>query len=486
MKSFNTFRSELLTEESTEISTAMEAVLGVAYDAACKTSTRNQKLTLKAGMKANSTAFKKTSTYWKKGTEEKQIENLLALGDKIKKNRLIGSAGGFQFQSSGALTSEWKRWGGTNTTSKTDIVVSSKRCSVKNANGAQLMSAKKGEAKATATAASNMAPEGMTIALGNILGSLDQLEEHTTKGYYASIENLRILKQKGQGKKLYDYASQEKERYEKEFGDWEKKYKEGKALKKDMPTKPSKNLMKVLNPKLAKEIEANPTLMKGENERFYKKMVGDFEDAAVAAQGILRTAFNDNPDFKKAFVYEAASGRYKFGSRAVQTADYMLCWKPSREIQDFTIKVYSLKKGINSNIITTYAKAINVQVAWKSSASTGHKGYNVFQSLRMGVKEVAEKQEVITNSHYAEVWDYKQQLNEGVISEWAFWDKVKELTSKFVEKAKELWNRFVNIFKVITQKIKNAAQDGIEGLSNVLGFEMRTFTNADRDIRIQI
>ena len=76
MKSFNTFRSELLTEESTEISTAMEAVLGVAYDAACKTSTRNQKLTLKAGMKANSTAFKKTSTYWKKGTEEKQIENL--------------------------------------------------------------------------------------------------------------------------------------------------------------------------------------------------------------------------------------------------------------------------------------------------------------------------------------------------------------------------------------------------------------------------
>ena len=36
-------------------------------------------------------------------------------------------------------------------------------------------------------------------------------------------------------------------------------------------------------------------------------------------------------------------------------------------------------------------------------------------------------------------------LNEGLLDEFAFWDKVKELTSKFVEKAKALWRSFIDI-----------------------------------------
>ena len=42
------------------------------------------------------------------------------------------------------------------------------------------------------------------------------------------------------------------------------------------------------------------------------------------------------------------------------------------------------------------------------------------------------------------------------------------------------------MFGVVIQKIKEAAQDGIGALSNVLGFEMITHTNADRNIKIRI
>ena len=216
-------------------------------------------------------------------------------------------------------------------------------------------------------------------------------------------------------------------------------------------------------------------------------MEGKWQDNATEALKILKDTFNKSEDFKLAFVYEAASGRYKFGKNSVQTANYMLCWKPSPSgVQNFKIKVHSLGKGVRSPIIKTYTDQIDVQVNWKSSSTTKHLGYNAYQNIRLGVKEVVEKQKEQANEHYSEVYQYRQQLNEGLLDEFAFWDKVKELTSKFVEKAKSLWRSFISMFRVVVQKIKEAAQEGLEALSNILGFEMITHTNADRDIRIRI
>ena len=479
MESFKEYH--LLTEESTAVSTALETVLGVAYQAAWQKGLQNQQNFLKAGMKVHAKDFKTAKKYWEKGSEEQQIKNLLSFGNKIV--RQIGGNGAFETQTGGALTTDWKRWGGVNNTSKTDIVVGGKNCSVKNANGAQLMSAKKGEAQATTNAAAIMA--GLANrAQADIVGALEKLEQQTTVGYYASVEHLKILKSKGAaGQTIFDYATQEKQQYEKDLAAWEALG--PKALKKDKPKKPIQSILKIAdNPEKA---ALQPTVISDVNKTFLKNIETKFQQNANEALNILQDTFKKDPNFKLAFVYEAASGRYKFGRNAVQTANYMLCWKPSPSgVQDFKIKVHSLGKGVRSPIVKEYAGKIDVQVNWKSSSTSKHLGYNAYQNLRLGVKEVVEKQKEQVNEHYSEVYQYRQQLNEGLLNEFTFWDKVKELTNKFVEKAKALWRSFIAMFRVAIQKIKVAAQDGLEALSNVLGFEMITHTNADQNIRIRI
>jgi len=51
------------------------------------------------------------------------------------------------------ISSEWKEWGGTDGTPKTDLIIGNKRISLKKEGGSQLMSAKQGEATATVKAA---------------------------------------------------------------------------------------------------------------------------------------------------------------------------------------------------------------------------------------------------------------------------------------------------------------------------------------------
>ena len=205
---------EYLVEESTAVSTALETVLGVAYQAAFQKTPKKQKEVLKAGIAANAKDFNVTKKY-----HTYNEKNLLIFGKKIVSQ--IHGNGAFETQTGGALTAEWKLWGGVNNTSKTDIVVGGKNCSVKNANGAQLMSAKKGEAQATTNAAAIMA--GLSNrAQADIIGALEKLEQQTTVGYYASVEHLKILKSKGAaGQTLFDYATQEKQQYEKDLAAWE-------------------------------------------------------------------------------------------------------------------------------------------------------------------------------------------------------------------------------------------------------------------------
>ena len=170
-------------------------------------------------------------------------------------------------------------------------------------------------------------------------------------------------------------------------------------------------------------------------------------------------------------MFEAATGRYKFGNQ-VQQAKHMLCWKPARSgVQDFVVKAYPVA-NIKSKVIKDYASQIALDVNWKSSSTSKHLGYNAYQNVRLGLRDTVQKEKELATEQYKEFTEYTQLLTEGVISEGAFWDKVKEITNKFVEKAKAVWNSFLNILKEAIDKIKDAAKDGLEALSNIMGFEM--------------
>ena len=69
---------EYLVEESTEVSTALETVLVVAYQAAFQKTKKAKVASFAAVMKAHAKDFRTTKKYWDKGSKEEQIKNLLS------------------------------------------------------------------------------------------------------------------------------------------------------------------------------------------------------------------------------------------------------------------------------------------------------------------------------------------------------------------------------------------------------------------------
>tara|TARA_B100000953_G_scaffold1305_1_gene1136 strand:+ start:1629 stop:3500 length:1872 start_codon:yes stop_codon:yes gene_type:complete len=470
-------RVELNEGMSTAESTALETVLGVCYQAAAAKKRTDKEEILKAGMALKE--FKTASKRWQqKGKDEKarqkEINNLLKFGKSIYD--IVGGDGSFEFQGKGSITKDWADWSskvkkdGTpkKDTSKTDIVLGGKRYSVKNANGAQLMSGKKGESIATAAAAANVT--NMTDkALNKIKESMQKLEETTTKGYYASLDNLKILKDQGApNQTLFDFATKEKAKYEKAMA----KVTDD-TPKKDYPKKPTAAILDIANnPQNAAKAK---TTISGINASFLKDMEGVFQTNQDDVKKFLQAAFDKTAGYKKEFVFEAATGNQKFGN-VVQRADYMLCWKPHNNIEKFKISTYPCKKS-SDKIIGVYEDQVDLQVNWKSGSSAGHLGYNAYQNVRLSLQDTANEMEDAVNEQNKNFNTYTQLLTEGYISEGAFWDKVKEISNKFVDKAKALWNRFIMFFKVAIKKITDAANAGIESLGNVVGLEMSVIDN---------
>jgi len=460
--------------EGKDFSTAMESVLGVAYAAASYKKPADGLNYLEAEATTGSYSSDFTST---KSVHKFNYDDLMTFGKNIKKE--IKGDGTFAFQESGNITPFWRKYGGTNNTSKTDIILGGKNCSVKNAAGAQLMSGKKGESIATTIAASE--DSGLTAeAEMEIVGAMNDLEKEVTEGYYASLDNIKRLKEFGGGATLKNYATAEFTKYNAALAAWEKEYEAGTKKKKDKPTKPTDELKRAYedNPipkgkhkgKLPSEF---PTEIGDINAAFLEKAEGVYKENADAVRSSLEKSFNKNNDFKLAFVFEAASGRKKFGAKAVQSADYLLSWKKVGTIQNFKIKVYPVKNR-NASIIKTYADQVNLIVNWKTSSTTHHEGYNVWQNVRLSLQKLMDEQETVANESYNIIKKYEQQLNEGYLSEGAFWDKVKEISKNLWDKATQLWDRFTTWFASLVEKVKAAAADGIKALSNIMGFELDT------------
>ena len=181
--------------------------------------------------------------------------------------------------------------------------------------------------------------------------------------------------------------------------------------------------------------------------------------------------FKKNDTFKLGFVFEAASGEQKFGKKSIQTAQYMFVWKPAGQIEDFLVKEHKIDK-YTSKTIKEYAGQIDLQVNWKGSSTSKHLGYNVYQNVRMGVKEVQFESTQLYENYVKQYDIYQNYLNEDAISEGKFFDRITALTKKLIDTTKQLWNKFISIIKEAVTKIKEAAQDGIVALGNIFGFEM--------------
>jgi hypothetical protein len=521
-----TFKKFIVEGMSTEVSTALETVLGTAFEAV---STKKPKI-LKDAM-ANDKNFKTAKKYWDTGNTTQSLKNLQVLGQNIMNQPKSSApgAGGFDFQKGGNLSKFWKANGGVNNTAKADIILGGKQYSVKNADGAQLMSAKGGESEATAAAAS----EAINKAdfTDKLIKKIKNLEQVTTKGYYASADNLKRLKQNAdKNTTLFMLATaldKESKRYDKELAQYKKekaklkKKKDKKGVEKlnkewlkawppgasgnkkiGSKFKPAKkgwsqigtlgstgkpslgrDLPKVLaKGKQPKELE---TKLSAENKAFTDFVDGEFQKSSDDVKKELNKLFK-NKDFEKEFCYEAASGKRKFSEGAVQTANYMLSWQPSDEgVHKFKVKTYDMTKS-DAKIISLYAAQMSVEVNWKSSSTSGHKGYNLYQNIRLGLSKLIEETDHLQDTLIEDFCELKTSLQENTLNEIAFLSKLKSLATKFVSSIKELGQRIFNWFKEAFEKISEAAEQGMVALGSLVGFEMDVSTNADKELSIPI
>ena len=96
----------------------------------------------------------------------------------------------------------------------------------------------------------------------------------------------------------------------------------------------------------------------------------------------------------------------------------------------------------------------------------------------------AEQEQQNANEEYEHL---SQQLNEGHLVEGAFWDKVKELASKFWGKIKDIWNKVVDIFTEVIGYLKDAAEHGARALAESLGIDMEvTDSLRNKTLKIRI
>ena len=454
-----------LTEASasTKFSTAMEDVIGACYMAA-SVPKKSQEVEMKKLQRQFSGSFKDT-----KKVHNNDIKKCLIFGNKIKTE--IGVGGKYEKQASGVVTTQWTEWSGGKKgkdTSKTDIVLGGVQCSVKNAAGAQLMSGAAEESKATAEAAA-VAINGTknplpAKTLSAIKAAMDELESFTSDGYYASMENLRKLKEAGHDGTLISLLQKKQKDYKADYAKWKKSG----GLKKDMPKDLSATEKKILaNKDKAKEYK---TILKDENAEFMEKVDTIFLDNQNKLKKLLEGAFNTKGDYKLAFVHEAATGRAKFGTGAVQYATHVLSWAPTNSLDTFKVSVDSIESR-KSSIIKKYAGQIDLQVNWKSSSISNHKGYNMYQNVRLGIKSAQKDAEKLEESYHNKIDEYQIQLNEGLITEFALWDKIKDLTQKFISKVREIWSGIVDYMRKIFDKIMEFVKEGIQAISNALGFD---------------
>ena len=115
----------------------------------------------------------------------------------------------------------------------------------------------------------------------------------------------------------------------------------------------------------------------------------------------------------------------------------------------------------------------------KSSSTTGHKGYNVYQNIRLGLGQIQEETNYVQDVLIEEYKQLKNSLQEGIINEAGFFSKLKDMSKKFISTIIEFGQRILNWFKEAIEKIKSAASEGIDSLGNVFGFGMDVQTNAD-------
>ena len=345
------------------------------------------------------------------------------------------------------LNDQWTTWGGKNKTPKTDMTTAKKKISLKKKGGSQLMSAQKGEAKATFNA---------TLQLMGTKGK----NQTYIKGVIDKIESdFKTIMLDGT------------------IGDLEKP---NSALRKSLQKSGQLN-------KKQQEVATQQKVNEKLSELMEEVFNGKGKDGKVKAF---------NKSFKEHFVFEAASGLTKFKA-GLGTASHLVEFTESGTIS----KNYSMGtiKGLGDGQwdIDEQIKKMANQIDFYVSFKTGSK--NPYSALRSkAAKQVKEEYtpfnnvddmptlrdlvfETLEEDGTILLTEEYLQLDEWALVQKAF-DKVKKRASKMrgwvQDKAKDAMNWLKGFIGLLLKKVSQAltkivamGKKALHALLHFFGFE---------------
>ena len=214
--------------------------------------------------------------------------------------------------------------------------------------------------------------------------------------------------------------------------------------------------------------KADPKKLKSEINKNAKKILDTATAANAKLQKELDKAFSNNPEFKKAFVYEAMTGEQKFGPKSAAEANYVIAFN-----NDFTdVKIEDISK-LSSPMVAKVADLTKLVIGFKSVSykKKGEKaGYTFFSSVRLVLKDLVAKQEDLN-----EIID-NNQLNEKTSLVYN-----KQQIKQFFSYLYEKFNKLIDFISNGIKKIEELLKEGIEKVLDFLGFEMEVDLSCSED-----
>jgi len=401
-----TIRKDLLTEASTAASTYFEGVI-----VACVNHSRlsKEKFTLEMKKDNYVQAFiraSKGSSFATSGKTKEESYDILYDFAQICKKRIPGGKNDAGFgQSKPGISPFWTDITGKGKdTSKTDVMLGGKKCSVKGPI-AQLMSGKKAESKATILSAieestiSNKLKKDLLLAVDNF------------------VDNTRTIGEKIDSGTLKKMTPEEAAA-------------SGNAAVKEIIDEQEKNKDTV-------------------NELF----ASAFKDQAVG------TAFA----FEAMTGYEKFGGK-SFGSSGDDSgeATHMVIWDYKMDRIKFVVidKSFSAKAAGKMSIRADL-KSGSYKVNKKKY------GYNFYQAIRVSAKVLLDKTGEIQESANEQITLANTMLTEGTLDEGKFLDKLKDIYSWVAGKLKAAFNWFVGKLTELRDSVKELLSAGIHEALNV-------------------
>jgi hypothetical protein len=191
-------------------------------------------------------------------------------------------------------------------------------------------------------------------------------------------------------------------------------------------------------------------------------------DSAIKANAVLQKDLNDlfnkNANFKKAFVYEAMTGREKFGVGSPAEANFVIAFS-----NDFNHVKFEDISSMSSPIVSSIADKTKLNVSFKSTSrkQKGEKvGYNFFSTIRLGLEDLVAKQDKLS-----EVLD-SNNLNEIDIM-----GKIKD----FIIYLQNKFNNIIDYISKAYEKIEQLIKEGISAVLDFLGFDIDVDFNNEVD-----